>query len=513
MNYLTVLLLFAIAALSGCTCSGGAMVKIPKEELDKVRSSVLTARKGLVDTIAYMNKRTDLFPAKDQERETPLTRQQRLEIWGIWQQFLDYILSLDASMSSLNPAYKKSEGKRRKDLFRIGFAAFLAQYRYAMDFIFITERDDDFHVILNEPVTELGMKEGTYKQLKFRFLNVIRGARFARLAAVYSFFGKGKDEDLKKAIADDKGAIWKAGRLEGPIKTLQNGGQIAKDASFAAWFPVQKGVGTWMGDTKVWRLKKSLITKEQISEIKKKLEPGDIILVRHEWYLSNIGLPGFWPHAALYVGTPEQREKYFDEQAVNEWLSRQGTASGSIEDYLKKSYPKAYGISSGKDKAGHEHRIIEALSEGVSFTSLEHCLDADCMVILRPNLPKVSKAHAIVQAFHFSGRPYDFNFDFLTDSTMVCTELVYKSYTGTDEIKGLKIPLVEILGRKTLPANEIVKLFDKEYGTDKQQFEFIYFLDGNEDSGKAFERDVKTLRESFKRSKWHIWFQDDRKEK
>jgi hypothetical protein len=33
------------------------------------------------------------------------------------------------------------------------------------------------------------------------------------------------------------------------------------------------------------------------------MSPGCILLVRRQWYLSNIGIPGFWPHAVLYVGT------------------------------------------------------------------------------------------------------------------------------------------------------------------------------------------------------------------
>jgi len=145
--------------------------------------------------------------------------------------------------------------------------------------------------------------------------------------------------------------------------------------------------------------------------------------------------------------------------------------------------------------------------KGFPFATLEHSVDADSVVILRPKLSKLEKAVAIERAFHFSGRPYDFNFDFLTDVEMVCTELVSKSYESNQEYAGLTFPLQEVVGRKVTTANDIARMFDEEYGNPSQQLDFIAFYDGHEWENKAIMSDVKTFRESWKRPKWYIWVQ------
>jgi hypothetical protein len=143
------------------------------------------------------------------------------------------------------------------------------------------------------------------------------------------------------------------------------------------------------------------------------------------------------------------------------------------------------------------------MSEGVSFTALEHCADADSVVALRPLLPKTDKATAILRAFHYAGRPYDFNFDFATDSELVCTELVYKSYEPAQGMQGLHLPLTEMLGRQLLPANLIARQFDEQYGTTNAQFELVEFLDGHEREGRAVEADAAQFRQSWRWPKWH----------
>jgi hypothetical protein len=372
-----------------------------------------------------------------------------------------------------------------------------------MDFINLAEKNPALHIILNEPVPEIGLPENTYVDLKFRFLNVLRGAEFVRLNLLYNYYSSGKGL-LAEEINEDSQAIWQAGQGKGPQMTLGNALQIVQDTGFTTWLPLQKQVSEMMGDTKVWRSGKTLISKEQISEMRESLEPGDVLLERREWYLSNIGMPGYWPHVALYIGTPEQRKDYFDTIEVGEWLKGLGQEDGSIEGYLQTTYPDAYRLSVAKQSDGELVRVIEAKGEGVIFTSLEYSAGADSVAAIRPRLLKIAKAQAIIRAFHYSGRPYDFNFDFLTDAELVCTELVYKAYESSNDIKGLHLPVATIVGREVTPANYFAKLFDEEFGTDNRQFDFVLFFDANERAQKAFGADIDAFRESWKRPKWHI---------
>jgi hypothetical protein len=361
---------------------------------------------------------------------------------------------------------------------------------------------------LNEAIPELGLEQNTYAEVKYHYLHIAIATEFARLALAYRLTGEEPGFRLNQGIKEDQDKIWEFGKGKGIEQTIRNGVQIIKDSSFRAFFPVQKGVSEWMGDVRVRRPHQSLITAEQIKSLLPRLEPGDVLLERREWYLSNIGLPGFWPHAALFIGTPAQRRHYFQTTDIKEWVRQQGIASGEFEALLKQRYPKAYAESLVNHEDNHQARVIEAVSEGVVFTSLEHSAEADSLAVLRPRLSKLDKAKAILQAFHYSGRPYDFNFDFLTDNELVCTELIYEAYEANGDKAGISLPVVKILGRLSTPANEIVKQFDKNYASQKQQFDLVYFLDGQEKARHALESDVTTFRQSWKRPKWHILMQD-----
>jgi hypothetical protein len=239
------------------------------------------------------------------------------------------------------------------------------------------------------------------------------------------------------------------------------------------------------------------------------LLPGDILLQRREWAFTNLGLPGFWTHAALFVGTPAEREWLAQDPGVRSWIRKGGEGGTSLEAALAVWEPAAYEEASIEAEDGAPVRVIEALATGVVLRSFEGSVACDGLAVLRPRLPALAKAAAIARALHFVGRPYDFAFDFARDSTLVCSELVLKSYEARDGRPGLRLPLREIAGHKVVPANEFARAFDEEFGRPEAQFEFVLFLDGNERGRCVVEAGEEAFRKSW-RPKWHVLAQQSR---
>jgi hypothetical protein len=269
------------------------------------------------------------------------------------------------------------------------------------------------------------------------------------------------------------------------------------------WYPAQSRVAEWMGDTRVRRIGKPLITEAQLKAMEKLLEPGDILLTRHNWYLSNIGLPGFWPHSAIYIGDKDQLNAYFDDQEIQTYIKEQTGEEQNLLAYLSRHAPKAW-WNYAMQETDEPFVVLEAVSEGVSLSTMNH-LQADYLGALRPQLSKLDKLKAILEAFSHFEKPYDFDFDFATDHALVCTELVWRSYRPAPDKNGLAIPLVTIMGRKTFPANNLAELFAKENSLDNPQLKFVYFLDGREKENKAIVASEEAFINSHMRTKWDVF--------
>jgi hypothetical protein len=225
-----------------------------------------------------------------------------------------------------------------------------------------------------------------------------------------------------------------------------------------------------------------MISDDQLAEFRKRLQPGDILIERQNWYLSRAFMPGYWAHAAIYVGTTND-------------LIRLGLAN----DPRVRAHWNEF---AQLDASGHQHVILEAVPEGVRITTLEHCIGiADSAAALRPKLPEARIREAIGRAFSHLGKPYDFDFDFFSTDKLVCTELVCRSYDAN-----IRFPLVDVMGRKTLPPTELVRKFVTERGTAGAQLDCVCFLDGNEKTGKASFKDVEVFATTIQRPGL-TWFQ------
>ena len=238
-------------------------------------------------------------------------------------------------------------------------------------------------------------------------------------------------------------------------------------------YAMMSGLAKYLGDTRIVK-HRPCISVEQIEGIQQRLRPGDILLERRNWFLSNSALPGFWPHAALYVGSVGDLERL---GVLNEPPIRKHLAELSLI------------VADGRQRV-----IIEAVSEGVVLMAAAHSLHADYVAVLRPRLSRDQVALAIVRAFENKGRAYDFDFDFEDREKIVCTQLIYEAYRGM-----LDFELVRIAGRNTLPANRIARKYANERGlADKdRQLDFVLFLDAvpaNKTARQATEADfVKSI--------------------
>lgn len=471
-------------------------------------AAVATYRAGLARTVAYVRAHPGIFPVVRSAGARLLTAAERDAARSAWKSMLDYTLALDSLEAFHTDFFLVVDARERARSFHIANNAFRATYRFALDFIGIVENDPKLGIILNDAVDDLGLPAGTYDRYKLRFLNVTAATRFA----AYTIAGKAIDPPANAAQARDGGEdaaiILAAGRGRVEALTAANALNVLRKIGARAIFPAQAGISEWMGDTKVLRRKRSLISPTQVEALGRQLLPGDIMLQRREWYVSNVGLPGFWSHAALSVGTAEERRVFFGTDEVRRWVESRGEASGDFERLLEHKYPVAYEASRTPREHGRQPRVLEAISEGVLFTTLEHSADADSVVVLRPRLDRVAIAAALERAWAYFGRPYDFNFDFQTDSAIVCTELIFKAFEPSAQIAGLHFRLEEILGRTAIPANAIARQFHEEHGTPAAKLDFIAFLDGQEKAGVAVEAGVAEFRSSWRRPKWHVLVQD-----
>ena len=395
------------------------------------------------------------------------TAVEREEARAVWRSFLDYQVGLETIRA--RHANFMASGPERNREFRLYHAAWLAQYRCALDYIALMERNPELHKILNESMPMLDVPANSYAAFKLYWLHVGRAAEWSAFALLDRTFGgtpiPGAPDDAKTILA--------AGVGKGSKETLRNAVRIVKTA---AWNPLPATIAAAAGGPAATAPRPSFISRKQIAAARPLVKPGDIVFERRDWALTNVGLPGFWPHVSLYVGTPEERAQMFGAE---------------LEQRLRAIAPQRYAeLAKGT--------VIEAVGQGVLITTFERAADADYFAVIRPRVDPSMKAEAIARAFAMTGLPYDFEFDFVTDDRIVCSELVFKAYE-----KRLDLPVPRYAGRSVATPNDYARWFDERFELSGKGADFIVFLDGHAHAKSATVENADELRRSWRRPRWH----------
>ncbi len=235
-----------------------------------------------------------------------------------------------------------------------------------------------------------------------------------------------------------------------------------------ATFPVYETVMKNAADIKI-RPSRYMISQTQIDVAASVVEPGDIILLRRNNYLSNLVTDGFWKHSVLYCGSINEISAYFN----GTYQILQGL---SLRAYISQHMPAASESLSRYPDRSIEAPVIESTSRGVVITPLGTSIQSDYLVILRPRVSKEKKLAAILYALTQYGKPYDFLYDFSNDRALCCSELIYNAYFPHDG-HGLFHDLGLVKGRWTVTPNDFLQACGQS-GSQKPQYTFILYLEG-----------------------------------
>jgi uncharacterized protein YycO len=197
-----------------------------------------------------------------------------------------------------------------------------------------------------------------------------------------------------------------------------------KDIGRATMNGLSEGFSNAVGD---YEERKGLLyqDKEVEKNLLAQLKIGDILLEKTPFRLTDSMIPGHWGHAAIWLGTE------LELKSIGLW-----------QHPLVKQYHQQI-------KAGE--LVAESLRSGTRLSSLAHFMNVDDLAIVRSKTPldKQQLRDTILLALRQIGKAYDFNFDVETTDKIVCSQLVYLSYSH------IQWPTESTLGRYTISPDNI----------------------------------------------------------
>jgi hypothetical protein len=185
-----------------------------------------------------------------------------------------------------------------------------------------------------------------------------------------------------------------------------------------------------------------LIADHQVRDsIASKLKPLDVLLEKKASSLTDLTIPGYWGHNAIWLGTKED-------------LVELGIWDAPELDYFRPQ------IEQGNS-------IYEVRRWGLQFDNLNHWMDLDSIAAVRVNQLIASENMQIVLDIYsklaaMSNAEYDYLFDYYLPNKITCGELLFHSYQNiawpTERKIGLGIITPSLIGELALYQNAPISL-------------------------------------------------------
>jgi hypothetical protein len=429
-----------------------------------------------------------------------LSTDESKQLQAMWARFVEASYELDLLKMRYRAFYQVNgftHPKLHAQAFVIAYGAFVSQYRAAA---IVTAQVGQYETAkkrLDDAQPAAGLPEGSFARIQ---LMVSHPDEILRLNA-----GRAYLMLMKLRLDDNEPHVRRAENQLSEITHMvltdvdvfvKNPLDVFEHEAANAWYPVQKGVALGMASVRTVS-RDYFISPSDLKPEQESLMPGDIMLTRREWHLTNLGIPGYWTHAALHIGSVDQIDRYFADLSQLD-----GRAPSAV---IQDRFPKVYAALRHEDDAGTTPSVIEALRPGVIVQSLEASGAADSLAVLRPRVSKSDRWAAVLEALSHYGKPYNYQFDFRIDSALVCSQLVYKAYEMSS---GLRLEPKMKGGRLLLSPNEIAMKYARELDTENAELELVLFLDGT-GVGQVDKRSTNEFCASWSRPKWHIVFQDE----
>jgi len=337
----------------------------------------------------------------------------------------------------------------RAKMVMLSLSAALVLYDNYLTAIVYFNQDDRLRRLINSPDSGFGIPAGALTELCANANSVVTRARLRRGIEFYEKEARrlAKSSEDSAELRHDQDYAYldlllnqspsysyvkqvQVSRIaENKLDELQ---RITWDSFSASSASLVHGLSEVFGNTiglvesrkgKLW---KDQDAHEYLTSI---LRPLDILLEKTPFRLTDKFIPGHFGHVAIWVGTPT------DLQQCGVW--------GELE------------VARHRALVESQHSVLEALRSGVDLNTLDDFMNVDDVAVLRPtNLgPTDGQAtrDTLVQAFRQVGKPYDFNFDVETTDKIVCSELIYTTFTTT------QWPTERTLGRHTINPDHVAR--------------------------------------------------------